>query len=145
MKILLYMKRNSAPADQLQTGIAMIAPHDSLEIVRTIEDLPRSFMQPENKPAIAIIMVADRHELLEILAVYQFLDGTRIILILPDNGEDLFTLGCKLYPRFVSFTGSDFKDVSAVVEKMMKNLSATATKTEKTDQTLGIHYATGQR
>ena len=142
MKILLYMKRNSATGNRLQTGIAMIAPHDSLEIVRTIEDFFRSYRQLENKPAITIIMVTNKHELLEIISVRHMLDDTRIILILPEDGKNLFTLGCKLYPRFVSYVSSDFRDVLAVVEKMMKNLSATATKTEKTDQTLGIHYAT---
>ena len=145
MKILLYMKRNSATGNRLQSGIAMTAPHDRIEIVRTIEDLPRSFRLTENKPAIAIIMVTDRQELLEIISMQHLLNDTKIILILPDDRKDIFTLGCKLYPRFVSYTGSDFKDVLAVVEKMMKNLSAPATKTEKTDQILGIHYATRQR
>ena len=145
MKILLYMKKNGHSANRLQTGMAITVPDDSIEIVRTVEDLSRSFMQPENKPAIAIIMVTDRHELLEVLTVYQFLSDARIILILPDNGEDLFALGCKLYPRFVSYASRDFKDVLAVVEKMMKNLSATATKTKKTDQILGILYGTRQR
>ena len=145
MKILLYMKRNSAPADRLQTGIAMTASQDSIEIVRTIEDLPRSFMQLENKPAISIIMVTNKNELLEIISMQHLLNDTKIILILPCKGEDLFTMGCMLYPRFVSYTDSDFKDVSDVVEKMMKNLSVTATKTEKTDQIRGLHYATRQR
>ena len=145
MKILLYMKRNSAPADRLQTGIAMAVPNDNIEIVQTIEDLPRSFMQPENKPAISIIMVTNKNELLEIISMQHLLNDTKTILILPDDRKDIFTLGCKLYPRFVSYTGSDFKDVLAVLAKMMKNLSATATKTEKTDQILGIHYATRQR
>ena len=128
MKILLYMKRNRAPANRLQTGIEMIALQNSIEIVRTIEDLPRSFMQPENKPAITIIMVTNKNELLEIISMQHLLNDTKIILILPDDRKDIFTLGCKLYPRFVSYTGSDFKDVSAVVEKMMTNLGETTTK-----------------
>ena len=145
MKILLYMKRNSASANRLQTGIAMTVPPDSIEIVRTIEDFFRSYRQLGNKPAITIIMVTNKHELLEIISVRHLLNDTRIILILPEDGKDIFTLGCRLYPRFVSYVSSDFKDVLAVVEKMMKKLSATATKTEKTHQILGIHYATRQR
>ncbi len=142
MKILLYMKRNSTPANRLQTGIVMTVPQDSIEIVRTVEDLTRSFMQPENKPAIAIIMVNDRHELLEVLTAQPWLNDTKIILILPDNGEDLFPLGCKLYPRFISYASRDFKDVSAVVEKMMKNLGATVPETAKTDHITGMFSKT---
>ena len=142
MKILLYMKRNSAPSNRLQTGIAMTAPQTGIEIVRTIEDLSGSFMQPENKPAITIIMVTTKSEILEVLTAQPWLNDTKIILILPDNGEDLFPLGCKLYPRFISYASRDFKDVSAVVEKMMKNLGATVPETAKTDHITGMFSKT---
>ena len=65
MKILVYMKRNGATANRLQTAIATTAPDNSIEIIRRIEDLSRSFMQPENKPATTIIMVTTKSEILK--------------------------------------------------------------------------------
>ncbi len=64
----------------------------------------------------------------------------RIILILPDTEGDTISLGHKLYPRFASYADGNFKDVAAVLEKMLGNgyLSNGSNRTETQSQMLGL-------
>jgi len=44
----------------------------------------------------------------------------RIILILPDEDNETITMGHTLFPRFSTYADSDFKDVAAVLKKMIR-------------------------
>jgi hypothetical protein len=67
----------------------------------------------------------NREDLENIVAIQNLLFDSRIVLILPDREEDTMALGYILRPRFVSYRDSSFKDVGAVLNKMI-NRSETA-------------------
>ena len=66
-------------------------------------------------------MAANKKQLSDLLLIKEELRNLKIILILPDSKSDTISGGHELYPRFVSYIDSDFKEVGAVLEKMIKN------------------------
>jgi hypothetical protein len=87
---------------------------------RTIETLLSASEKPIHETDV-MILVADKKVLSRLLPVRQLLIHHRIILILSDGDEETLTQAHKLYPRFISYADSDFRDVSVVLTKMRGN------------------------
>ena len=121
MGIFLFIDRNTDPGRRLLHSINGIGSEAEIKVVSTIEELCSRLSQIRIKPPIVVLMALNKQELAEMLSIQSFINDTRIILILPDDKADTFALGCRLYPRYISYVHSDFKDVSAVLEKMVKN------------------------
>jgi hypothetical protein len=101
----------------IQRNIKQLGPPNNIEVYRNIESLSRRLRQPGADQGIAVLLVANKDDLLDILSIRDLLRNVRIILILPDKEEDTIAKGHMLRPRFLSYIDSDFADVFAVLAK----------------------------
>jgi hypothetical protein len=53
-----------------------------------------------------------------------FLNGVRIILILPDRENSTVKRGHTLFPKYTSYIDSNATDVASVLNKMISSLNA---------------------
>ncbi len=90
-----------------------------IENYHTLKNFSIRLRQFWKEPTIAVIYATNRRELSKILAIQNLLFDIHIILILPDTKNETITNGHKLHPRFLSYVDSDFKDVTAVLKKMI--------------------------
>jgi hypothetical protein len=70
---------------------------------------------------IAVLFLSNRNELLKFLIVKDLFRDIQILLVLPNNDRDIIEMGHQFYPRFVSYSDSDFKGVIAVLEKIVRS------------------------
>jgi len=98
-----------------------LAVNEKIEIYRSIDSLVQRLRKPTFDIDIFILMAANKKQFSDILLIKEALRDIKIILILPDSESDTVSGGHELYPRFVSYIDSDFKEVGAVLEKMIKN------------------------
>ena len=103
--------------------------NEKIEIYRNIDSLNKRLRKPTYNIDIFILIAPNKEQLTEVLLIKEELRDTKIILILPDRESDTISRGHKLYPRFVSYIDSDFKEVGAVLEKMIKNKHSEECKT----------------
>ena len=121
MKMLLYLPHEDGVGTKLLGIIEGLAVNGKIEIYRSIDSLVQRLRKPTFDIDIFILMAANKKQLSEILLIKEKLRDIKIILILPDRESDTISRGHELYPRFVSYIDSDFKEVGAVMEKMVKN------------------------
>ena len=95
--------------------------NEKIEIYRNIDSFTKRLRKPTFDIDISILMAANKKQFSDLLFIKEALRDIKIILILPDRESDTISRGHKLYPRFVSYIDSDFKEVGAVLEKMIKN------------------------
>ena len=62
-------------------------------------------------------------QLRDVLSIRHLFDNIKIVLILPDRKNETIVIGHKLRPRFLSYTDGDFKDIAAVLKKMLTVLN----------------------
>ncbi len=67
------------------------------------------------------MVTENRLELNEVIQMECLLHNMRIILILYNQDQETLMAGHTLYPRFISFLESDFRDVGSVLEKVIHN------------------------
>jgi hypothetical protein len=119
---MVLAAKSSVIAQHLQQAIEEIVPKKNLEIHRSFNSLSYRLQQPMNGLKIAILMAESEQDLIDFLSIQDLLSELRIILILPDREPSTFAKAHILVPRFMTYTDSDFKDVKAVLGKMLSEL-----------------------
>jgi len=121
MNLLLYANGRNGAGERLRNVIKSIVPEEQVVIFPTFDSLFRTLCRPMHGVEVAVLLASSTNELWEIYSVKEFFERIRIILILPDREGNTVSLGHKLFPRFVSYADGDFKDVAAVLAKMIAN------------------------
>jgi len=121
--VLIYCQSTTknGTGNRLKKAIHGVVSEEQTETYRSIESLYHRLFRPISNFKIAVILASDRDELLGLLSIQDLFRNLRIILILPDREKDTVSKGLRLYPRFFTYADSNFKDVAAVLEKMMES------------------------
>jgi hypothetical protein len=121
LKALLFLPHVNMIGARLLETIEGLAINEKIEIYRRIDSLAQRLREPTYNIDVSILMIANKEQLSGILIIKEQLRNIKTILILPDREYETLSKGHELYPRFISFIDGDFKDVGAVLEKMIKN------------------------
>lgn len=124
-RLLLYVPVGGGIGYRLTEAVAAVLPKKEVEMVQTLDTLSDRLQQPLNGLELAVLLSANRRQLMDFLNLSPLLDRLRIILILPDNKPLTISLGHSLQPRFVTYIHSDFQDVAAVLQKILKSSPGT--------------------
>lgn len=120
MNLILYSNGANGTAKRLLDAITGLNRKLETEIFQSVADLVKRFRKGKKDISVLILCADTREELAEILGIHPLLRDLRTILILPDRESGTLAQGLTLRPRFFSFVDTDFKDVSAVLARMLK-------------------------
>ena len=92
---------------------------DNVDIYKTIENFSERITRPKKLDTIIIICAESRQDLKKLMSYKDFLNNTKIILVLPDREKETIDMSLLFFPRFYIFADQDFKQIYAVVKKML--------------------------
>ena len=117
MNVLFYSTGEAG--ERLQGMIQNLVPKEKLEIYKTLKSFSERLRRPMDEIPVAVILAASEDDLLTILSISHLLYDVRFILILPDRDDPTVAIGHSLRPRFLGYKDSDFREVTAVLAKMI--------------------------
>ena len=117
MNVLVYTPGRQG--ERLQRLIRNLVPDERLESYETFQGFAERLRRPMDEIPVAVILAAKEEDLLAILSISHLLCDVRFILILPDREDVTVAIGHSLRPRFMSYADSDFREVTAVLGKMI--------------------------
>jgi hypothetical protein len=117
--IIVYSKAKNGIGASLQAVVEKVLPKAHVEMFHTVYRLSERLHRPALNFPIVVLLAMNREDLEHIVAIQDLLLDSRVVLILPDKADDTLALGHALRPRFVSYQDSSFKDVGAVLNKMI--------------------------
>ncbi len=117
MNVLLYSTGDAG--ERLQEMVRNLVPKDKLEVYRTLDGFSERLRKPMDDIPVAVILAASEDDLLTNLSISHLLYDVRFILILPDRDDPTVAIGHSLRPRFLGYKDSDFREVTAVLGKMI--------------------------
>lgn len=118
-ELLLYTPLAHSAGYRLEEAVARVIPDQTTVVVHTPEGLARKLGKPDNGLEVAVIMAASPKNLWELQSLEQMLERLRLILILPNADPQTIAQAHNLRPCYVTNIHSDFKDVRAVLRKML--------------------------
>jgi hypothetical protein len=74
---------------------------------------------PGNNGRVTVLLAGDEADLEEALTINGILKDARLILIVPNSSREIVAKGHLLGPRYLSYADGDFRDVAAVLAKMV--------------------------
>ncbi len=120
MKLLFYATEKNGFGKHLEQAIGEIVPKENIEAYHSFANLSKRLYQPRDGLTIAVLSVAHSAELLDLLSLDDLLSDYHIILILPENGQDMALKAHRLRPRFLTFADRNFGEIKAVLNKMLE-------------------------
>ena len=118
MKLIYYGSTDNGDGKRLQQVIESVVPVDKTEVYRNIVDLGNRLRVPTSDVNIFVLFTKSKAELFGLILIKDMLLNLRILLVLPDGDNETITMGHSLFPRFLTYADSDFKDVEAVLKKL---------------------------
>lgn len=93
---------------------------NSLEIFRDIGNFSTRVSRIPRQVDILVLQVNNQSQLSKLVTLKDYFNDLRILLILPDFEKNTISKGQLLRPRFIESTDSDYSNLGAVLEKMLK-------------------------
>jgi hypothetical protein len=121
-KVLYYKGCRHEDTERLQKILEATLHDQRLDIHETVEGLSGRLRQIGNGVGIAVLFVAGREDLMNILEISDLLHDISTILILPDGAGDIVAKALTLRPRFLSYVHSNYMDVAKVLDKILVNM-----------------------
>jgi hypothetical protein len=151
--VIMYFSSQGEPENKLLEIIETVVPYKDIQLYRSLDALSRWLRQPRTDLDVAVLMVSNRMELHDLIALRNLLWDIKIILILPESEPDTIAEGHILRPRFLIDCHSNFYDVAAVLKRMIKNRGADNAdlklskmkKSIKPPANHGLHFHTSHR
>jgi hypothetical protein len=120
MKVLYYGVSKNGDGKRLHKAIESVVPVEDIEVYRDVEALSKRLRHSTYDLNICVFFTESKAELFDLVIIKKLLLNLRIILILPDGDDETISMGHTLFPRFLTYVDSDFKDVKAVLKKMIQ-------------------------
>lgn len=118
MKLIYYGSTDNGDGKRLQQVIESVVPVKNTEVYRSIEELGNRLRLPTSDVSVFVLFTKSKTELFDLTLIKKWLLDLRILLVLPDGDKETITMGHTLFPRFLTYADSDFKDVEAVLKKL---------------------------
>ena len=118
MKLILYASEKTS-RKKLKKAVAAVVPEEKIEQYGSVNDLTHRLSQPSNHEFVTVLCAATAKDLTDLMTIQDLLHRLRLLLILPDQTEDYLTKGHSLFPRYIGYIDNNFKDVAAVLRKML--------------------------
>ncbi len=118
MMLLLYAVVPSEVQEQAMRALEPLLPDGTVQVYQTINDLSRRLRQPKDDLTIVVLLLGSREDVLDILNIRHLFRGVRIVLVVPDLDYETITLAHRLRPRYLTYIGGNFLEISTVINKM---------------------------
>ena len=125
MKELFYIPLHWGFRKRFRQEVEMVVSKKERIVYRTIDGLAQRFRKGGKDISIAVILAADLEDLFDLLYIRGLLEDIKLILILPDREKSTMAMGHILHPRFLTSIDNSFKDVAAVLRKMIGFMDST--------------------
>ena len=122
MELILYKKDFDDFEAKICGVIESVVSKEKTVIFRSIENMIERIMHLTYNPEIAVLIIKNREELIQLYSSLNVLRRAEILLILRDMDPETIKLGYKLKPRFSTCLHYDFGVIQTVLKQMLVSL-----------------------
>jgi hypothetical protein len=123
MELFLYAPVSKETRERVARKLESVLPEDGLRVCSTIGNLCQNLRMPKQDLTIAVLVPANRGDLLELRSIRPMFRDVKILLVLPDTEEETIAMAHRFRPRYVTCVTGNLSALGAVVTKMRENSS----------------------
>ncbi len=112
--ILFYAHQNDRVVETLQKLLA----GQKIERFRSIASIAKRLSRPCHGLEIALVVIREMDEIIQIAEIQYLLRGLRLVVVLPVHDSEMVSMAHRLGPRFIAYADNGFEQAVAVIRKM---------------------------
>ncbi len=124
MNIFFYLPKPEEKGNRFLAEIGTLAGRENLEIFRDLSSFALRVRQSKDPESIAVVFDPSDIELRGLGTLRDFLQGTRILLVLHDQNAETIALAHRLFPTYIASIDNDLAEVLAIVGRLLKGRAA---------------------
>ncbi len=122
IELILYKEDFDDFEAKIRGVIESVVSKDKTAIFRSIENMIERIMHLTNNPEIAVLIIKNRKEFLQLYSSLNVLRRAKMLLILTDKNPKTIMLVYKLKPKISTYLHNDFWVIQTVLKKMLISL-----------------------
>ncbi len=120
-KVLALIPHGATGGEKVREAIEQTVPEEHIEIHGELGAFFRRLREPLNGAPVVVLFAATTEDLAGLAPVRDFLEGLRMILLLPNDEEETIAKGYKLHPHVVGQGSTFLAQLPAVLSKILKD------------------------
>ncbi|MGB9500417.1 MAG: hypothetical protein ACKVE4_11900 [Dissulfuribacterales bacterium] len=121
MSILMYVPRDNEAGEHLLRQFNDFIEDGEMEVIRLLASFTSRLRRPLGSHDIAVLMPPDENSLAWLYELYldNLMNNLRLVIILPEQRDELLNIAHCMFPRYLTDIHSDFSDVKAVLYNLL--------------------------
>jgi hypothetical protein len=122
--VLMIHKGSGLTGNGLMQKIRQRFPFIELEVYDNSDLFLKRMCKPIrcHTQEICVVLAESRERLEELMVLETIIERRRLLLILPENKKEIFSMGLRLLPRYMGCLMDNPEELLSVMEKMIDNL-----------------------
>jgi hypothetical protein len=120
MEILFYYSLADETGKDILQMMENMSNQVRVRLFRNWKIFSEELKGPRTEKTIAVVLISQREELLNVVSIRDLIHEFRLVLILPDSDENTVSLGHSLRPNFIAYRMGDLRELEIVLKKMLR-------------------------
>ena len=116
--VVFYMSGFEKRQALFEQKVISSIPRNSRKICKSLDELSSVLRRSMVGQYICVVVAGKKQDLLDLFSVQELLKNSKLILIMPDNSNDIIEIGHAFYPRFLDSINGNYLNIAAVLKKM---------------------------
>jgi hypothetical protein len=112
------MPRSEGRENELLSAVAPFISNGPLEVFSDLPSFAARVRRPKESLSVALIWNPTKEELREIGAMKHFLEGVKVLLVLPDQEAETVALAHRILPAYISYLDEGIFEIVPVLKRL---------------------------
>ncbi len=120
MNIFVFLPRPEKRAERLLADLAHLVANGSLEVFADLPSFAARVRRPKDPGSVVLVYGPTHEDLNGLASLRDCLKWTRILLALPDQGEETIALSHKLFPTYIGYVDNGLAGIVCILKQLTK-------------------------
>lgn len=120
MNMLFHYQRENASVKRLKSLLDSQFSDKKITTSNSIGEMNNRLKAEQDPPSVALFYVSHAEEIQNLLMLKNKLNGTHLILVMPERNTDSIKLTYKLNPLLTCFADGDYSEVTGIIDRLHK-------------------------
>ncbi|MFO7865184.1 MAG: hypothetical protein R6V02_00015 [Candidatus Aminicenantes bacterium] len=118
MNMLFHYQRENASVKRLKSLLDSYFSNEKIATSNSIGEMNNRLKAEQDSLSVALFYVSHPEEIQNLLMLKNKLNGTHLILVMPERNTDSIKLTYKLNPLLTCFADGDYSEVADIIERL---------------------------
>lgn len=120
MNLIVFMPRPEKRGERLLADLVPLVGRGSLEVFADLPSFAARVRRPKEPGSVVLVFSPTHEDLNDLAGLRDCLKWTKVLLALPDQGEETISLSHKLFPTYIGYVDNGLAGIVCILKQLAK-------------------------